>query len=303
MSSPSLPLRAAVSPARRRLGRRAFNRWALLVLPAVAGLGYFFGYPVFEALRHSVTDFQITGEGGLDNYRWFFQESSNVRVLTRTITTSLLVTVLALALGFPYAYVMTTVGPRWRAAMTAVVLVPFWTSLIVRTYAWVILLQDGGPVQKLLKAVGFGDVSLLGTSKAVWIGMTQVLLPFMVLPLYATLRGIDRTLLLAAQSLGARPSTAFRKAYLPLALPGIVAGSLLVFVLALGFFVTPSLLGSPHDSLLSQLIVTQVSRLLDFGHGGAMAAVLLALTLLLLAIAGRFTRGTTRALGIEEQQS
>jgi putative spermidine/putrescine transport system permease protein len=120
--------------------------------------------------------------------------------------------------------------------------------------------------------------------------MTQILLPFMVLPLYSTMQGIDRRLLQAAEGLGARPLTAFLRVYVPLSLPGVTAGVTLVFILALGFYVTPALLGSPQNALLSQLVVQQVSQLLNFGGGGAMAAILLVATLVLFALVSRVIR-------------
>ncbi len=136
----------------------------------------------------------------------------------------------------------------------------------------------------LLASVGLGPVEILGTLPAVVIGMSQILLPFMLLPLYASLSSIDRGLVLAAQSLGARPSVAFLRVYLPLSAPGVAAGGLLVFVLALGFYITPAVLGSPQNSLFSQLIVTQVSDLLAWGRGGAMAVVLFLVTVAMLGL-------------------
>jgi putative spermidine/putrescine transport system permease protein len=173
-----------------------------------------------------------------------------------------------------------------------VVLVPFWTSLMVRNYAWLVLLQDGGVVNDWLEWVGIGRLSLIGNVTGVVIGMSQVLLPFMVLPLYASLSTLDRRLLLAAEGLGAHPALAFARVYLPLSLPGALAGALMVFVLSLGFYITPALLGSPQNSLLSQHIVSQVNSLLAWGRGGAMAIVLLAVTFVLLAVAGRVTART-----------
>jgi putative spermidine/putrescine transport system permease protein len=283
--------------------RRAWalaDRGALLVVPAVAFLGVFFVYPVVEVMRRSATDFYAGDKAPLGNYSWFFGNHANVVVLQRTFLTALIVTAVCLLLAYPYAYLMTVVGPRWRMVMLAALLIPFGTSLMVRDYAWVLLLQDHGIINDGLAAVGIGRVSLLYTSKGVVIGMSQILLPFMALPLYNTLRGIDRRLLAAATSLGARPTTAFLRVYLPLSLPGVLAGCLLVFVLALGFYLAPALLGSPRQTLLSQLIIVQVSKLLAWGRGGAMAAVLLVLTLVLIGVASLFSRrarryGTARA--------
>ena len=141
-----------------------------------------------------------------------------------------------------------------------------------------------GPINDVLATLGFGRVELAGTTAGVVIAMAQIFAPLMILPLYANMQGIDRRLLGAAQSLGASPFSAFRRAYFPLSLPGILAGSLLVFVLTLGFFITPTLVGSPQNALVSQLVVTQVDQLLAFGRAGAMSVILLAITLLLVAV-------------------
>jgi putative spermidine/putrescine transport system permease protein len=271
-------------------GRFRVNAWSALALPALVIIGLFFAYPVVEILRRSLTDFQAPEVGGLDNYRWFFDTAVNVTVLKRTFSTAAIVTLVTGVVAFPYAYLMTLVGPRARLLMLALVLVPFWTSLMVRNYAWIVLLQPNGPVNGFLDAVGIGRVELLGTLRGVVIGMSQVLLPFVVLPMYARLRNVDRRLLLAAQSLGAPPWRAFLRVYLPLSMPGLLAGALLAFVLSLGFYITPVLLGSSQQTLISPLIVTQISELLNWGRAGAIAAVLLFSTLLLLAIVSLASR-------------
>jgi putative spermidine/putrescine transport system permease protein len=271
-----------------------------VILVPIGILAVLFGYPMFEMFRRSVTEFLAPTDSGLDNYRWFFETPAQVTILRRTVVAALMTTAAALLLGFPFAYLMTLVRFRWQMIMLAVVLMPFWTSLIVRTYSWIVLLRDTGPVVDVLNALGFGSPRILGTTTAVVIGMTQLMLPFMILPLYSQLTRIDRNLLLAAQSLGASPAKAFRSVYLPLAVPGMLAGSTIVFILSLGFYFTPALLGSPQNSLLSQQIVEQVSQLLAFGRGGAMALVLLVLTLGLLAIGALLSRRYTKALGVGE---
>jgi putative spermidine/putrescine transport system permease protein len=287
--------RAETARASRSGGRLAAlrpTRWSLLVVPALALLAIAFAYPVFDILRRSFTE----PATGLENYRLFFDTPAYVTILRRTFVTALIVTAVCLTLGYPYAYLMTVVRPRWRVVLLAVVLVPFWTSLMVRTYSWIVLLQDTGVINDVLAALGIGRLSLIRNTLGVTIGMTQILLPFMVLPLYSTMQGIDRRLLQAAEGLGARPLTAFWRVYVPLSLPGVTAGVTLVFILALGFYVTPALLGSPQNALLSQLIVQQVSQLLNFGAGGAMAAILLVATLVLFAAVSRIVR-PSRAFG------
>jgi putative spermidine/putrescine transport system permease protein len=185
---------------------------------------------------------------------------------------------------------MTRVSPRWRTVLLVIAIVSFWQSLITRNYAWRILLRDNGPINDLIAALGFGKVELLGTTTGVLIGMAQVMVPFMILPVYASMRNVDERLPLAAQTLGANRVIAFFRVYFPLTLPGVFAGSLLVGVLSLGLFVTPALLGSPQNALLSQAIVIQLGRVLDWGHAGAQALVLFAITLTVLAILSPLAR-------------
>lgn len=266
------------------------NLWALLIVPNLLFLLVAYAYPIFDILRQSVTDFVPPQQSGLDNYQWFFETSSNIRILIRTIVTAAIVTVATLLLAYPYAYYLTIVRPRVRMVLLAIVLVPFWTSLMVRNFAWVVLLQEDGPIKGMLRALGGGDIQLLGNITGVVIGEIQILLPFVILPLYARLRTIDRRLLDAAGSLGATPRRGFFKVYLPLSVPGLLSGGVLAFVLSLGFYVTPMLLGSSREQLLSPLMVTQVNQLLALGRGGAMAAVLLIVSLLLIGAVFLATR-------------
>ncbi|GAA3482591.1 ABC transporter permease [Streptomyces yanii] len=267
----------------------ADGRWGWLLLPAVALLAVLFLVPLGLMTWRSVTE----PTPGWGNYSWFLTSDVALATLVRTLTVGAVVTLVTLVLSYPYAYLMTVVGARARIWLTLLVLLPFWTSLMVRTFAWVVLLQDSGVVNQLLGTVGLGPLQLIRTPAGVVIGMSQVLMPFMVLPLYAVMSGIDRRLLDAAQGMGARPAVAFLRVFVPLSLPGVGAGALTVFITSLGFYVTPALLGSPDQALISQQIFTQVSGLLAWGRGGAMGVVLLAVTLVLLGLVGvvlRFTR-------------
>jgi putative spermidine/putrescine transport system permease protein len=282
--------------ARTGAWRRAVRRPIWLALPALALLTIFFAYPVGKIVGRGFTDHTSSSGGALANLSWFFGDATQVEILLRTFQTSAIVTVICLAAGYPYAYLLTVVRPRWRAVMLGIVIVSCWQSILVRNYAWRILERDEGVINSVLGWLGFGHVSLLGTTTGVVIGMSQVMAPFMILPLYANLRNIDRRLLLAARSLGASPTIAFLRAYLPLSLPGILAGSLLVYVLSLGFYITPALLGSPSNALVSQAIVLQINRLLDWGHAGAIAIVLLVATLALLGGVGLLVRRRMHAV-------
>ncbi|MFI6290998.1 ABC transporter permease [Nonomuraea sp. NPDC050790] len=260
--------------------RRFGDGWGMLVLPLVAFLLVVFVYPLASVLARSLTD----PEPGLGNYAAFFASPVYLDVLGNTFATAGLVTLVTLLLGFPYAYLMTVARPFWRGVLMAAVLVPFWTSLLVRTFAWVLLLRDTGVVNALIPGE---PVPLLRNLTGITIGMVQVMLPFAVLPMYATMRGIDRRLLLAAEGLGARPVFAFWRVYAPLALPGVAAALLLVFVSTLGFYVTPALLGGPKDVMIGELIVQQLSGVLRWGFASALAVVLLLVTGALLLLASR----------------
>jgi putative spermidine/putrescine transport system permease protein len=267
---------------------------AVLVTPLVLLLAAFFVVPVLYLLNESFR----TAEGGftLDSYTDFLGNSVYRTILVRTFLVAAACTVICAALAYPYAYLMTLVGVRMRRWLLVCVLLPFWTSLMVRTYAWLVLLQDSGPVRAALDVVGLGDVPLAGSTTGVLIGMAQILLPFMVLPVYNNLQQIDRTDVLAAQSLGATPRRAFLRVYLPQSLPGLYAGGLLVFIIGLGFYITPVILGSPQNSMMSQLIVQQVNSRLDWASAGAMAAVLAVVTFVCVGLAGRFV-DVQRAFG------
>lgn len=264
---------------------RRVDGWGLLVLPLVAFLGAVFVYPLGSIVARSVTD----PEPGLGNYTAFFDSPVYLDVLVNTFSTAGLVTAVTLVLGFPYAYLMTLASPFWRNVLLITVLVPFWTSLLVRTFAWVLILRDTGVVNDALIGAGLTDepVPLLRNLTGVLIGMVQVMLPFAVLPMYATMRGIDRRLVQAAEGLGARPVLAFWRIYAPLTAPGVAASALLVFVSSLGFYVTPALLGGPRDVMLGELIVQQLSGVLRWGFASALGVILLLVTSALLLAVSR----------------
>ncbi len=229
---------------------------------------------------------------GLSNYQAFFASAADVRVLGNTFYISVVSTVVCLVIGYPYAYLMNIVPPRVAGVLLIFVLVPFWSSLLVRTFAWEVILRDTGVINSLLMNWGIisEPITLMRNTLGVIIGMSQILLPFMVLPLYTVMRRIDPELTRAAANLGAPPAAAFRRVFLPLSLPGVAAGSLLVFVLALGFYITPTILGSPRETMISRFIADQVQTRLDWGMGSAMAVILMVLTLICLALASRVVR-------------
>jgi putative spermidine/putrescine transport system permease protein len=240
----------------------------------------------------SFNEFPYPTSDIFDNYRRFFATPVYLQVLANTFRIAGLATVLCVALGYPYAYLMYISGPRLSALLLVGVVLPLMTSLLVRTYALTVILRDTGVINTQLLTWGLiGEpLPLIRTSLSMFIGMGQILLPLMVLPIYAVMRQIDPELTRAAANLGAPPFAAFRRVFLPLSLPGVLAGSLLTFVLGLGFYITPALLGSPHDTMISQLIATEVNQVLDWGLASSMGVILLGLTLAVLVVASRFVR-------------
>ncbi|QCO57378.1 ABC transporter permease (plasmid) [Pseudorhodobacter turbinis] len=261
---------------------KGFN-WGLsywILLPSLALLVGVFLYPIISIGIRSFTDPEV----GFSNYTALWQDGGTIRVILRTLKVGAIVAIVTAIIAYPYAYTMTLVSPKMRNILMIIVMLPFWTSVIARNFAWVLLLQRGGPVDSFFSLIGIDGVVLLRTSTGVTIAMAQVLLPYMVLPLYNNLRSIDRRLLDAASSLGAPRWRAFFDIYLPLSVPGLLAGISLVFVMTLGFYVTPAILGSPQESLVSQLIAARITTMLDFGGAGALAAVVLLITIVIMGV-------------------
>ena len=273
---------------RHAVPKLRFTRTALLI-PVLLFFAAFFFYPLLTMMARSVTDVP-EGAGALSNFQWFFTEESNLRIFGRTLTTAARVTVFCVLVAYPMAYAMVRARGAWKLAILGVVLLPFWISTVVRNFAWVVILQDRGVLNYLLELGGVPAISILGTKTAVTMGMAQVLLPFAVLPIYNAMQRIDPNLIRAALMLGARPSVAFLKVFLPLSAPGVIAGALLVFVLSLGFYLTPAMLGSPQDAMFAQIIFRQISELLAWGRSSAMATILLFTTIVILTVGALLTR-------------
>lgn len=264
----------------------------LLAIPAIIVLAVFFILPLAALLQLSLTSPSL----GLGNYVRALTTDVYLRVLWRTVWLALVVTVLALVLAYPVALTMARASKRVSFLIGLGVLVPLWTSVVVRSYAWIILLQRDGLVNKVLLAVGLirRPLAMLYSEGTVIVAMTHVLLPFMVLSIFGALRTIPKDLPLAAANLGAGRLTTFRLVILPLSLPGIYSGVLMVFIISLGFYVTPALLGGPETLLASTLIGQQTTETLDWGLAGALSVILLALTLVLVALFGRMLRLETK---------
>lgn len=263
---------------------RGLSPVVILAAPAALFLSVFFVVPLALVIWMSVSEPSF----GLGNYRDFFTSAYDVSVLARTFQTALVVTLAALAAAYPIAYVAARRGGRIAAVLIGVVALSFWTSFLVRTYAWMVILGVKGPVVGILVALGVTPAPrLLFTTFAATFAMAHMLTPFMVLLLYASMRRIDEVHMRAAANLGARPLAAFLHVYLPQSLPGVLSGCTLVFITCLGFYVTPTLIGSPKDKMIAGRIGQQVDQLLDFGAASAGSMILLAVSLSLFILYDR----------------
>ena len=261
--------------------------WSLLA-PGTFWLTLFFAIPLGIMLAYSLMPRGIYGgvELGftLEHYRRFF-DPLYLKILLRTFGISLVCTVLCLLLGFPVAYVIARAG-RWKNFLLFLVVLPFWTSFLVRTYAMIFLLRDSGLINQVLLKLGLisEPLTMLYTPGAVMAGLVYGFLPFMVLPIYASLEKLDLSLLEAAEVLGARPAARFRKVTLPLSMPGVVAGCLLVFIPCLGSFLTPDLLGGAKTVMIGNLVQNQFSSARNWPFGSAASFILMTAVLISVVI-------------------
>ncbi|MCL8485818.1 MULTISPECIES: ABC transporter permease [Bradyrhizobium] len=223
--------------------------------------------------------------------------SANRLIMIRTFVTAALVTLACILIGLPYAMVAASVEGWRRQILLGAVLLPLWTSLLVRTAAWYIVLQDNGLINAALKGLGLTStpIPLMFNRLGVIIAMTHVLLPFMVLPIFSVLIAIPRNLMPAAASLGAHPLRAFLHVLLPLSMRGVVSGALLVFMAALGYYITPALIGGANDQMISSVIAYYATAAANWGMAGALGLVLLAMTILLYAVYIRLTAAEERS--------
>lgn len=255
-------------------------------LPGLAWLLLWGGVPLLIVVAYSLMERSIYGgvERGftLDAYAQLL-DPLYLGIIARTLLLSLIATLGCLLIGFPMAYVIARSG-RWRRWLLLLVVLPFWTSFLVRTYAMIFLLRDTGLINSTLMSLGIIDapLDLLYTPGAVLAGLIYGFLPFAILPIYASLEKLDPTLLEAAEMLGARPATRFWRVTLPLAMPGVVAGGLLVLIPALGSFLTPDLLGGAKTTLLGNLIQNQFTTGRDWPFGAAASVLLLVGTFIAL---------------------
>ncbi|MCV3274372.1 ABC transporter permease [Roseobacter sinensis] len=262
-----------------------FRYW-ILIMPALAIMIIFYIYPVLGIWQISVTE----PEAGFGNYVRMVDSSAVRTSFLITFRVAAITTVGCLILGYIVAYTIANFASRLTPLMLALVLLPFWVSVLIRSFSWIVLLGRSGLVNDTLRDMGFIDapLRLMHNELGVLIAMIHVMLPFAILPMLANMRGISDTYVKAARGLGASEWTAFRSVYLPQTLPGVMSGVLLVFVLALGFYITPALLGGGRVLMISEYITYQIQEFLAWGLGSALSVALLIATALVLLIAARF---------------
>lgn len=268
------------------LWHRPGFRQFLLVSPALIALLILFVYPIAGILVRSLFSPDFT----FKHYLYFFQNPLYAKVMWITIQISFLSTLTSVLVGYPVAYVLRRARPGLRNFFLLVIVLSFMISLLVRNYSWIIVLQRNGVINLLLKSFGLIDqpLILLHNKFGTMVGMTHIFTPYIIFPVYSVMMGIDLNLEKAAQNLGATRWQTFWRVTFPLSLPGIGAGALLVFIMALGFFITPALLGGRKELMLSNLIEIQVVDLLNWPFASAMSVVLLVVTLIIFFIYNRY---------------
>lgn len=263
------------------------SQWLVLWLPG----SFLLAFLIFPLLGMFVKSF-YDGSFTIEYYQRFFDSPLYSRVLFSTFKISLLISVLCLLLGYPVAYTMARAGEKTRSIIMALVLIPFWTSLLVRAYAWMVMLQNQGVVNGFLIKLGLitEPLQLLYNTTGVLLGMTHIMLPYMIISLNSVMAQIDKNLLAVSKSLGAGDMRTFFQVFLPLSIPGMVSGFTLVFLTTLGYYIVPALLGGQKSTMLSQLIQTQVGSMLNWNFASAISFILIGVTLVLLLISDYITR-------------
>lgn len=275
------------------VGPRTIAAWdpargyAAMLAPPVLFLSTLFILPLLAVVYRAVSQ-----PPGFDSFIAVLSQRASVRVLLYTFEVAGTVTMACLLIGYPVAFVISHTRGAVLHLAIAVVLIPFWTSVVVRTFAWIVLFQRFGIINNTLISIGLikDPITFIYNNIGVHIGMIHVLLPFAILPLLSTMQNMDRTLLKAAEVLGANPLRIFLHVYLPLSMPGVMAAVLLVFISALGFYITPALLGGPPNMMISVLIEQYVDRTLNWPAASALASILLFLTVVLYLAFERVSR-------------
>lgn len=262
--------------------------WLLFLLPALLFLALLFAFPVLQVLRLSFVD-GPTGELTLENYTKIFSASVYVDALWVTFKLGALTTLICVLGGYPVAYLLTSSSTSISRKLLVLVMLPFWTSFLVRGFAWMILLGRNGAINNILKDLGLIDAPLqiIYNFTGAMIGMVHSLMPLFIIAAAPTMARIDRNLSKAAATMGSSHSQAFWKVYFPLSVPGVAAGAILVFITSIGFFLTPTLLGGRSETVLSRIIIREVEEGLDWGFAGALSVLLLVTAALLFLVYDR----------------
>ncbi|MFZ8877141.1 MAG: ABC transporter permease [Ilumatobacteraceae bacterium] len=276
-------LETALGEAERRGEVAERRRGLLLALPSFAYMVLFFAVPLVIVLVYSFATRTSSGSTALSD--WNLEAYRKLgepivrNVVIRSVVLALITTVLCLVIAYPFAYFCATRSATVRNLLLVAVMIPFWTNFLVRNYAWRLLLSSGGPISSFTESIGLGPTEILFTKTAVVIGLVYAYLPFMILPLFASIDRLDWRLVEASRDLYASGPASFRKVVLPLTMPGVIAGSILVFVPSMGAYVTPELLGGGKETLLGSYIVTQFLTARNWPVGASLSFVLMAVML------------------------
>ncbi|HVJ42998.1 MAG TPA: ABC transporter permease [Dongiaceae bacterium] len=266
-------------------GNRQERVYWLFLAPVLLALLVFFLLPLLQVFWISFSDPSI----GTDNYVRLVESRAIQKVVLTTLRICAITTAAAVLIGYVIAFTVTLAPPRTRSLLMFAILVPFWMSVLVRAFAWVTLLRNEGVINSFLMSFGIIDSPLAMSNNefGVIIGMTHFMTPYAVLPLLASMDGINPALVAAARGLGAGTTQSFLKVFLPLTKPGIFAATILVFIMTLGFFVTPIILGGGRTVMIAEYITVQMQQTLRWGLAAALATVLLAVVLLLIGLLSR----------------
>lgn len=276
--------RDATAPAPRGGGGLARLQLPLMLVPGLLIIFVVFNYPLFGTALWAVHD--PGGGWTLEHIRNFIDTSSYRRIIWRTVLFSLQVTGLCILLGYPLAYWATRLSPRGRLVVLGLVVTTFWVSILVRTYAWIVILGSAGLVNRSLIGIGLIErpIQFLYNETGILIGMVNVLLPFFVLPVYAAMARIDPRLGLAAATMGASPTRIFWQVFMPLTVPAVATSAILVFILSLGFYITPAVLGGGRVPMIANMMDMMINRFANWEMAAVVSCVLLGMTVILYGI-------------------
>ena len=268
------------------------ERWALLGLAAPALIATFIVVVVPVSWLFYLSVIGADGGYSMENYIRMVESKSYARIFLTTFEISLLTTLICILIGYPLAYFLAQLPERAANLCMLTVLLPFWTSLLVRTYAWLVLLQKKGLINNWGIDLGLWEtpLKLAHNMNGTVIGMVHIMVPFLILPVYGAMKAISRDYLKASANLGATPAYTFRKVFLPLSLPGLLAGTLIVFILCLGFYVTPAILGGGRVIMVSMQITNNIELFFNWGAASALGVVLFVITMLILLVSSRLLR-------------